>query len=67
MSQNSSRVICLPKLIVFDLIDCIGVKLLENYGIQCFRALDLILWALSEDNAYFVPFRHCNHPLNCFS
>ena len=46
----------MPKLFFFALIDCLGGKLLENYGVQFFRALDPILWALKEDHTLFVPF-----------
>ena len=42
------------KLIFFAEINCLGVKQLENHGVQFFRALDLIGWALNEDHAHFV-------------
>ena len=57
----------MPELLFFALIDCLGVKLLENCGVQFCRALDPILLALNEDNAHFVPFRHCKHKQSCFS
>ena len=34
------------KLFFGALIDCYRVKLLKNYGVKCFQALEPIMWAL---------------------
>ena len=38
------------------LIDCLVAKLLKNYGVQFFRAIDPIIGALNEDRALLVLF-----------
>ena len=37
----------------FVLMDYLGGKLLENYGVQFFRALGPIPWAIKEDHTLF--------------
>ena len=59
--HNTSSVASFVPKSFLALIDCLRAKLLENYGVQCFRALDPTLWALNENNANFVPFQHCIH------
>ena len=49
------------KIDFLALIDCLGVKLLENYGVQFFRDLGPIPGAIYKDHAHFVPFRHCKY------
>ena len=61
MSQKQLLCDFRAKIDFLSLIDCLGVKLLENYAVQFFRALDPILRALNEDHALFVPFRHCKY------
>ena len=53
------RISC--QIIFGALIDCYRVKLLKTYGVQCFRALEPIMWVLNEDNVHFVSFWHCKH------
>ena len=44
----------------FAEIDCLGVKQLENHGVQFFRALDPIVFALNKDHAHFMRFDTVN-------
>ena len=59
MSQTQLPCDFRAKIVFVALINCLGVLLLKNYGVQFFRALDPILWALKEDHSLFVPFLHC--------
>ena len=59
MSKKQLLCDCRNKIDFLSLINCLGVKLLENYGVQFFRALDPILRALNEDHALFVSFWNC--------
>ena len=43
-----------------DFFDCLGVKLLEQYGVQFFQVLDPILGAIYEDHALLCLFGTVN-------
>ena len=56
MSQKQLLCDFRAKIDFLALIDCLGVKQLENNGVQFFQALDPILGAIYKDHALFVPF-----------
>ena len=60
--KNSSCAIFVLKLFFFFFaeIDCLGLKQLENHGVQFFPDFEPIIWALNEDHAHFMRFDTVN-------
>ena len=58
--KNSSCAIFVLKLIFWLKSIFLGVKLLKTYGVQFFRALDLILGAIYEEHAFLCLFGTLN-------